>query len=110
MEQLKVGVIGGGFIGTIHARIFHESFGAQLVAVADAEAKVEDRVKQSFGCQFYTDYEQMLKEADIEAVSICLPDVNHVAPAVAAAKAGKHILLEKPMARTVEDCLKIKRN
>lgn len=108
MEQLKVGVIGGGFIGTIHARIFHESFGAKLVAVTDADAKVGDRVKQSFGCQFYTDYEKMLKKTDIEAVSICVPDVNHVAPALAAAKAGKHILLEKPMARTVEDCLKIK--
>ena len=108
MEQLKVGVIGTGFIGTLHARIFHESYGAQLVAVADVDPGAEDRVKQSFGCDFYSNYEEMLKKADIQAVSICLPDDNHVAPAIAAAKAGKHILLEKPMARTSVDCLKIK--
>jgi predicted dehydrogenase len=108
MEQLKVGVIGTGFIGMLHARIFHESHGARLVAVADVDAGAKDRVKKSFGCEFYSNYEEMLKKADIQAVSICLPDDNHVAPAIAAAKAGKHILLEKPMARTRADCLKIK--
>jgi len=108
MKKLKLGVIGAGFIGTIHARIFHESFGARLVAVADADRNAQDRVTKSFGCEYYSDYEEMLKNADIEAVSICLPDVHHVEPALAAARAGKHILLEKPMARTVEECLKIK--
>lgn len=108
MEKLKIGVIGAGFIGWLHARIIHESFGADLVAIADANTKLKGRVKEEFNCGFYNSYEEMLKDADIDAVSICLPDDNHVSPAVAAAKAGKHILIEKPMARTVKDCLTIK--
>ncbi len=107
MDQLKIGVIGAGYIGTYHARIIQESFGARLVAVADADPGAKDRVRKDFGCEFYSSYDELLKKADIDAVSICLPDDNHVAPAVSAAKAGKHILLEKPMARTVADCMKI---
>ncbi len=107
MEKLKVGVIGAGFMGTLHARVFNESFGSRLMAVADTDPKVEQMVRKSFGCEYYSNYEEMLKKADIDAVSICLPDTNHIEPAVAAAQAKKHILLEKPMARTVKDCLKI---
>ncbi len=108
MDKLRVGVIGAGFIGCLHARVFHESFGSDLVAIADTDKKLEDKVKKEFGCDFYASYEEMLEDAEIDAVSICLPDMNHVAPSTAAARAGKHILLEKPMARTVEDCRRIK--
>jgi len=106
MERLRVGVIGVGFIGWLHARILHESFGADLAAVADADAKLEDQVERDFGCPFYTDYRHMLEQEDMGAVDICLPDSNHVVPSIDAARAGKHILLEKPMARTAEDCRK----
>ncbi|HNS31925.1 MAG TPA: Gfo/Idh/MocA family oxidoreductase [bacterium] len=108
MERLKVGVIGAGFIGTYHARIYAESFGAELKAIADVDKSRGQEFKKNFGCAFYTDYREMLAKEDLDAVDICLPDDNHVGPAVAAAKAGKHILLEKPMARTVKDCKKIK--
>ena len=108
MEKLRVGMIGTGFIGWLHARIFHESYGAELVAIADSDKNIQKNVKDTFGCEFYTDYNEMLEKADIDAVDICLPDINHVDPAVAAAQAGKHILLEKPMARTAADCKKIK--
>ena len=50
----------------------------------------------------------MLAEEELDAADICLPDANHVTPSLDAAKAGKHILLEKPMARTMADCKKIK--
>ena len=108
MERLKVGVIGAGFIGMYHARIFDESFGSELVAVADSDPSAKERVKSFKRCAYYDSYEEMLRKADIDAVSICLPDDNHVEPCLAAAKAKKHILLEKPMARTAADCLKIK--
>ncbi len=108
MERLKVGLIGAGFIGWYHARIYHESFGAELRAMADVDAKLEDKVKGEFGCSFYTDYREMLQKENIDAVDICLPDSNHVVPSIDSAKAGKHVLLEKPMARTAEDCNKIK--
>lgn len=109
MTRLKVGLIGRGSIGWYHGRVLNESCNAELVAVADANPSIKDQVKKDFGCDFYTDYKEMLKKANIDAVSICLPDNNHVEPSIAAATAGKHILLEKPMARTVKDCLKIKK-
>lgn len=108
MERLKMGVIGAGFIGTYHARIYAESFGAELKAIADVDKKRGPGLKKDFGCSFYTDYREMLEKEDLDAVDICLPDDNHVEPAVAAANAGKHILLEKPMARTVKECKKIR--
>jgi predicted dehydrogenase len=108
MKTLKVGVIGAGFIGSLHARIYRESFGSELVAIADSNPKVKDTVAKDLGCAYYSSYEEMLQKADIDAVSICLPDTDHVEPALAAARAKKHILLEKPMARTVKECLKIK--
>lgn len=107
-NRLKVGVIGIGFIGWLHARIYHESFGAELIAVADENNMLKKNVEKEFKCKFYNNYNEMLKNEDIDAVSVCLPDVNHVEPSIAAANAGKHILLEKPMARTVQDCMKIK--
>jgi len=109
MERLKVGLIGAGFIGWRHGRIINESSNSELVAVVDVNPNIKDQVKKDFGCEFYTDYEEMLKKADIDAVSICLPSDNHIEPCIAAASAGKHILLEKPMARTVAGCLKIKK-
>jgi predicted dehydrogenase len=104
MEKLRVGVIGAGFIGWYHARVYHQSCSAELVAVADADRRLEGKVRNEFGCAFYSDYRKMLESAEIDAVDICLPDSNHVTPSVDAAGAGKHILIEKPMARTVEDC------
>jgi UDP-N-acetylglucosamine 3-dehydrogenase len=108
MERLKVAMIGTGFIGWYHARVYHESFGADLVAIADSDKSLGKRVRDEFGCTFYTDYREMLQKENIDAVDICLPDANHVQPSIDAASAGKHILLEKPMARTYADCRKIK--
>lgn len=108
MSKLKVGLIGAGFIGWNHGRVLTESCNAELVAVADANPDIGEKIKKDFGCEFYLDYKDMLENAEIDAVDICLPDDNHVEPCVAAANARKHILLEKPMARSVRDCLKIK--
>ncbi len=107
MEKLRVGVIGAGFIGWYHAQVYHQSYSAELAAVADANKQLEGKVQREFGCDFYDDYKKMLANPKIDAVDICLPDNNHVTPSVDAAEAGKHILLEKPMARTAEDCRKI---
>lgn len=109
MEKLRVGLIGCGYMGWFHARVYHESFAAELVAIADTNKSIEAKVKNAFHCSYFDDYETMLRNAKIDAVDICLPDGMHVAPAVSAAQAGKHMLIEKPMATSVEDCLKIKK-
>jgi len=93
----------------VHARIFSEIPTADLVAVADPDEERARKIGERFHCEYGSDPSELFNRKDIEAVSICTPDKYHVQPAVDAAKAGKHILLEKPIARTVKDAEKIKK-
>ena len=103
LKQLKMGVIGLGFIGDLHARVFNEMPNTKLVAVSDVDDSRLKAAANKYGCQTYKSFEVMLEEADIEAVNVCLPDQMHVKPAVAAANAGKHVLCEKPIATTARE-------
>lgn len=95
--SLRVGVIGLGFFGARHARIYAEHRAAELVAVCDSDA---GRLKDFADTRtwVFEDFEVMLAMPGLDAVSICLPDRMHEAAAIAAAEAGKSILLEKPFA------------
>ncbi|MDR1502041.1 MAG: Gfo/Idh/MocA family oxidoreductase [Prevotella sp.] len=107
-KELKIGIIGLGFIGDVHVKVLAENPCANLIAVCDINEGLAQKYAQVYGCKCYTDYDEMLRDADIEAVDICVPEDYHVAPAVAAANAKKHILLEKPIAKTVVEALEIK--
>jgi predicted dehydrogenase len=98
MRALRTGVIGVGFMGALHARLYSELPNAELVALADLDPEVGRPLAEKLGCAYHRDPAELLARDDIEAVSIVTPDRLHVEPAVAAARAGKHILLEKPMA------------
>lgn len=98
--KLRVGVLGLGFMGELHARVWSQLPNAELIAVADLDREIGKPVADELGCTFYADPRALLARDDIEAVSIVTPDRAHVEPAQAAAAAGKHILLEKPMAHT----------
>ncbi|HIE03515.1 MAG TPA: Gfo/Idh/MocA family oxidoreductase [Candidatus Latescibacteria bacterium] len=107
MRTLKVGVIGVGNFGTLHASVLSRLAGCELVALADVD---EGRLSQAcrwFGTEGYTDFKDLIRRDDIDAVSVCTPDGKHVAPAVEAASAGKHIFVEKPLALSTEDCDRI---
>ncbi|MEO1016336.1 MAG: Gfo/Idh/MocA family oxidoreductase [Pseudomonadota bacterium] len=98
--KLRVGVVGLGFMGELHARVWSQLPNADLVAVADLNPETGKPIADELGCAFHADPGELLARNDIDAVSIVTPDRAHVDPAVAAAAAGKHILLEKPMAHT----------
>jgi predicted dehydrogenase len=105
--RLKVGVIGLGFFGSRHARVYHDHPAAELVAVADLDpARLAEAVDVT-GAEGHSDYRALLARPDLQAVSICLPDRLHEEAAVAAARAGKAILLEKPLAHTAEAAARI---
>lgn len=97
-DRLNVGVIGLGFMGAFHARVWSQLPNSRLVAVADLDESVGRPLADELGCAFHQDPAALLARDDIDAVSIVTPDRKHVAPVQAAAAAGKHILLEKPMA------------
>lgn len=108
MSKLKIGVIGLGFIGKLHLRIWEENPNVEVTAICDVFEPAAKEAAEKYGCAYYTDFNKMFAEADIDAVDICVPEDFHVAPAVAAAKAKKNILIEKPIAKTVKEAEEIK--
>jgi len=100
---MKVAVIGVGAMGRNHARVYSELFDeADLVAVADTDAKLAESTAGKFSVRAYTDYRQLLEEEKPDAVSIAVPTIMHEETGMAAMEAGAHILIEKPIAHTVE--------
>ncbi len=104
VDRLHVAVIGVGQMGARHAQVYSQLPNAELVAVADLEYERAQAVAKKLGVrQAYRDYRELLASASVEAVSICTPDEAHREPVVAALRAGKHVLLEKPLATTIKD-------
>jgi predicted dehydrogenase len=103
-SELGVGIIGAGFFGGEHAKAVAAVSGARLVA---ASARRPDRLAaftDQFGGTGYADYRALLADPAVDAVCIALPHNLHAEATVAAAQAGKALLLEKPMAPTLADC------
>jgi predicted dehydrogenase len=103
---VAVCVIGCGRAGLIHARNFARVVpGACLVALVDPQAEALAAAGRELGVErLYTDYRQALEDRDVHAVVVVTPTKFHRDIVVAAARAGKHILCEKPMAMSVEEC------
>jgi len=103
-KRVKVGVIGVGRMGERHVKMYRRSPDVELVAVADADRSRAEEVAKEYAIPHaYGDFTKLLAHKEIDAVSIATPDSLHVEPTVASAEAGKHILLEKPIATTLED-------
>jgi predicted dehydrogenase len=108
MRRAGFGVIGVGIWGENHVRAFTQNPQANLIAIADInESRAKLIAKQYNIKKYYTNYKDLLENPEIEAVGIATPDFSHVEPCVDAANAGKHILVEKPLATNVQDAKKI---
>lgn len=103
---VRVGVIGAGKIGHIHAQGYRQLPSVRIAAVADVDERAGRAFAQEFGANYYRDYRRLL-EADVDAVSIGVPDRLHYPVAIAAAEAGKHVLLEKPMCASLAEADRI---
>jgi predicted dehydrogenase len=106
-DRLNVGVVGAGILGSRHARQFAELAGARLAAVADLNRDRAAEVAGKYGAESFGDFRSMLDMPNLDAVVIATPDHLHVAPVTAALEAGKHVLVEKPLATTVADATKL---
>jgi myo-inositol 2-dehydrogenase / D-chiro-inositol 1-dehydrogenase len=103
-RKIKVGIIGSRFVAELHAAAFAlipEEF--ELVAVASPTAGNAARLAISYGAQPFADYREMLREADLEMVSIAAPNDLHAQMAIDIARAGKHVICEKPLCLTLEE-------
>jgi predicted dehydrogenase len=102
---LNVGLIGAGDVSELHSIGYREAGNASVVAVADVvRERAEKRARELGNTSTYDSFEGLLRDDRVEAVDICVPPAYHSSVAIAAAEAGKHILLEKPMATSVREC------
>ena len=94
--KLKVGIIGAGYMGSAHARVYSEIKEADLIGICDFNPEKKS-LSEKYGCQFFSDFEDILK-MDIDLFSICTPTSTHPRIALKALEEGKHVLIEKPLA------------
>jgi UDP-N-acetyl-2-amino-2-deoxyglucuronate dehydrogenase len=104
VTPVRVGLIGCGKVATVHAAALRGIAEAELAAVCDVSAERARAFADRYGVRGYTDVGAMLREGGVEAVVIGTPHPLHAEPAVRAAEAGVHVLVEKPMAATLADC------
>ncbi|QDV26218.1 putative oxidoreductase YcjS [Aureliella helgolandensis] len=98
------GIIGCGMIANFHARAIADIPGAKLVACYNRTAPKAEALSAEFGGDVYTDLDAMLAREDLDIVTICSPSGAHMEPCIAAARAGKHVIVEKPLDVTPERC------
>ena len=104
---IGVGIVGCGMISNFHARAFEEIRGARVVACFDMVAPAADAFAEQTGCTAYHKLNDLLTDPAVNVVTICTPSGAHAEPAVAAAKAGKHVIVEKPLEVTLKRCDRI---
>lgn len=105
-ERVRVGIIGAGWAGQTHARFYKEVPFVDVVGWADMVPGKAATAAAQHGVPpegVFEDYRQMIEKLDLDAVSVCTFNMGHKAPTIDALEAGKHVLLEKPMAATLAD-------
>jgi len=101
--MIQTGVIGVGAMGRHHARVYSELDETELVAVADVDPAQVDAMARRYRVRTYTDYREMLARERLDLVSVVVPSQLHREVALDVIEAGAHLLVEKPIAPTVED-------
>ena len=104
--MVRVGLVGAGFIAGSHAAAYHADPRADLAFVTDPVAGKAAALAASYGARAVDDLQTLL-DSDVDAVSVCTPSPRHADVVVDALEAGKHVLCEKPLARTLADAQRI---
>jgi predicted dehydrogenase len=102
--RLRTALIGCGKVGQIHAEALRDLPESEFVAVCDSQPERARTFAERYGVRPFTDAGAMCRDAKVQAVLIATPHPLHAAGAVAAAEAGAHVLVEKPLAATLADC------
>jgi predicted dehydrogenase len=111
MKKFNVGIIGYSWAAGAHIEAINKTSQAQVTALCSSRKMDPDEISARHGGKIkcYTDLAQMLADPELDAVSICSYPADHAMQAVMAARAGKHLIIEKPIALTWEDCLSVRK-
>lgn len=104
MKKVRVGIIGSGIMGAAHAGVLADYHASEVVAIASPRTESASRLAAQYGAsRVYQDYQEMLWSDEIDLVTIATPDHLHAEVVIAAAQAGKDIIVEKPFTTSVAD-------
>jgi predicted dehydrogenase len=107
-SKLVVGVAGAGFAGRAHMEGYKNTEDAELIAICDVSRERAQEAADKYSIpKVFTDFNEMISLAELDAVSICLPNTMHMPMSVAALEGGKHVLCEKPLAANAEQAQKM---
>jgi predicted dehydrogenase len=104
MSKIKTALVGCGKVGHLHAAALQSLPESEFVAVCARSPEKAVAFAARYGAAAFTDVEEMIARAKVQALCICTPHPQHAAPAIAAANAGVHVLVEKPLAASLADC------
>ena len=105
--MIKIAILGCGTVGRVHADAIQATLGASLCGICDYSYEKAKDCASLYGTRAYETYEELLADEAIDAIAICTPSGMHPDQAIAALNAGKHVILEKPMALTSKDARRI---
>jgi len=110
MGKIKIAVIGAGSISEMHFESYKNNNDVEIYAVCDLNEQRAQEKAQKYGAQkYYKNYEDLLADSKVDAVSICTWNNSHAEISIAALNAGKHVLVEKPLCKTVEEAYEIEK-
>lgn len=111
MADLNVGIVGFGWVAGAHINTFKNVSGANVTAVCSRRPLDESMLSRQFGTplKIFNDYAEMLSDPSIDVVDICTPHPFHPEQAIAAARAGKHLIIEKPISLSYGDAKEVKK-
>ena len=104
MKTWNLGIIGAGVIADFHAKAIADIANAKLVGFCDGGSGRAKKLADKYNAKAFDDYQQMVDCSDIDIVTVTTPSGLHLEPTVAAAKAGKHVICEKPLEITLQRC------
>lgn len=102
--SIGFGIVGTGMIARFHAQAVRDIPAARLTGCFNHTPGKAQKFAEEHGCRAYATFDEMLDDKEIHVVTICTPSGAHLEPAIAAARAGKHVLVEKPLEITVSRC------
>src|SRR5271163_4011313 len=105
--KVGFGIVGCGMIANFHAKAIEQIRGAKIVACTDSIPASAERFATANKCRAYNSVKELCADPAVEIVTICTPSGSHRDPAVAAANAGKHVVVEKPLEITLKRCDRI---
>lgn len=104
MERLRTALVGCGKVGHTHAHALRDIPESIFTAVCDFNYERAQQFASQYGVKPFQDTGAMVSQCGIQAVTVCTPHPVHAAPAIAALQAGAHVIVEKPLAATLQDC------